>query len=98
MEYMAFCLPTVAFDLRETRVSAGDSAIYAESDDVESYATALVTLLTDEPRRLEMGALARRRVDTELAWAHQRDNYVGVYDRLLGQPKTSATRVPSLAG
>ena len=28
MEYMAFELPVVAFDLRETRVSAGDAAVY----------------------------------------------------------------------
>src|SRR5690606_4400688 len=29
MEYMAFGLPVVAFDLHETRVSAGDAARYA---------------------------------------------------------------------
>ena len=28
MEYMAFGLPVVAFDLRETRVSAGDAGVY----------------------------------------------------------------------
>ena len=33
MEYMAFGLPVVAFDLRETRVSAGDAAVYVEPND-----------------------------------------------------------------
>ena len=33
MEYMAFELPVVAFDLRETRVSAGDAAVYVEPND-----------------------------------------------------------------
>ena len=31
MEYMAFGLPVVAFDLRETRVSAGEAASYVAS-------------------------------------------------------------------
>ncbi len=35
MEYMAFALPVVAFDLRETRVSAGDAAVYATPNDVD---------------------------------------------------------------
>ena len=33
MEYMAFELPVVAFDLRETRVSAGEAAAYVEPND-----------------------------------------------------------------
>ena len=32
MEYMAFELPVVAFDLRETRVSAGDAGVYATAE------------------------------------------------------------------
>jgi len=87
MEYMAFSLPTVAFDLRETRVSAGDSAVYAEPNDVDSYAKALIDLLEDEPRRRQMGEFARARVEKELAWVHQRDAYVAVYDRLLSQTR-----------
>ena len=31
MEYMAFELPVVAFDLRETRVSAGEAAVYVRA-------------------------------------------------------------------
>jgi len=85
MEYMAFSLPTVAFDLRETRVSAGRAAVYAEPNEVESFAKALVDLVDDEPRRRSMGTFARARVEEELAWSHQRDAYVGVYEMLLGQ-------------
>ncbi len=44
MEYMAFELPVVAFDLTETRVSAGDAAVYVEPNDVEKYARAIVEL------------------------------------------------------
>ena len=42
MEYMAFGLPTVAFDLRETRVSAGDAAVYAVPNEIADFATILV--------------------------------------------------------
>jgi hypothetical protein len=34
-----------------------------------------------------MGAIGRNRIETELAWVHQRPNYVGVYDSLL-RPET----------
>lgn len=84
MEYMSFELPVVAFDLRETRVSAGGAAVYARPNEVREYATAIVELLGDEPRRRSMGAIGRARVETELAWRHQREAYVGVYDRLIG--------------
>ena len=47
LEYMAFGLPVVAFDLKETRVSAGDAASYVASGDVAAYAKAIVELLDD---------------------------------------------------
>ena len=55
MEYMAFELPVVAFDLRETRISASEAAVYATPNDVEEFAKLLVDLVDDEPRRLSMG-------------------------------------------
>ena len=63
MEYMAFDLPVVAFDLHETRVSAAEAAIYAPPNDVGLYARAIVDLLDDEPRRRSMGALGRTRIE-----------------------------------
>ena len=72
MEYMAFELPVVAFDLRETRVSAGDAAVYVTPNDVHEYAAAIVALMDDEPARARMAKLGRARVEQELAWSHQR--------------------------
>jgi asparagine synthase (glutamine-hydrolysing) len=82
MEYMAFELPVVAFDLVETRVSAQEAAVYAEPNRVEGYAEAILDLLTDEVTRKQMGAAGRRRVEDILAWRNQIPPYVGVYDRL----------------
>jgi glycosyltransferase involved in cell wall biosynthesis len=84
MEYMAFELPVVAFDLRETRVSAAEAAVYVRPNDIVDYAAAIVDLLDDEPRRSRMGALGRARVEHELAWSFQERAYLGVYRRLLG--------------
>jgi glycosyltransferase involved in cell wall biosynthesis len=82
MEYMAFELPVVAFDLRETRVSAQDAAVYATPNDVHEYAKALVGLLDDEAARAQLGKLGRARVEDELAWSHQERAYLAVYQRL----------------
>ena len=79
MEYMAFELPVVAFDLRETSVSAGDAGVYVVPNDVHEYAEAIVELMGDEPRRSRLGKLGRARVEQELAWSHQERAYLGVY-------------------
>ena len=82
MEYMAFELPVLAFDLRETRVSAGEAGVYVTPNDVQEYATALVELMDDEPWRTRLGKLGRYRVEEHLAWRHQRRAYLDVYRRL----------------
>jgi glycosyltransferase involved in cell wall biosynthesis len=93
MEYMAFELPVVAFDLRETRVSAGDAGTYVTPNDVGEYARAIVELIDDEPRRSILGKWGRARVEQELAWSHQERFYLGVYRAL-----TSGTKTPGRVG
>jgi glycosyltransferase involved in cell wall biosynthesis len=84
MEYMAYELPVVAFDLRETRVSAGDAAVYVTPNDVREYAQAIVSLMDDEAQRVRLGKTGRLRVERELAWSHQERAYLGVYRQVLG--------------
>ena len=93
MEYMAFELPVVSFDLRETRVSCGDAGVYVTPNDEYQYAEAIVALMDDEAKRAELGKLGRKRVEQELAWSHQERAYLRVYKRLLG----TAARVPARA-
>jgi glycosyltransferase involved in cell wall biosynthesis len=83
LEYMAFELPVVAFDLKETRVSAGEAATYIASGDVGAYARAIVELLDDGDKRAAMGKSGRIRIEQELGWSYQRDRYIGVYDRIV---------------
>ena len=83
MEYMAFELPVVAFDLRETRVSVADAGVYVTPNDVDEYARAIVALTDDEPKRALLGKLGRARVEQELAWNLQKEAYLDVYRRVL---------------
>ncbi|MFN2557372.1 MAG: glycosyltransferase family 4 protein [Nitriliruptorales bacterium] len=84
VEYMAFGLPVVSFDLKETRVSAGEAGLYVSDNDPAGFALAIDLLLDDPDRRRGMGELARARIEDELSWEHQAGSYVGLYQRLLG--------------
>jgi glycosyltransferase involved in cell wall biosynthesis len=92
MEYMAFELPVLAFDLHETRVSAAAAGVYVTPNDVGEYARALVDLMDDEPRRAGLGKIGRLRVEQQLAWSHQRRAYLDVYRGLLGAARTDMQR------
>ena len=99
LEYMAFGMPLVAFDLKETRVSADGAASYVPSGNVAAYAQAIVELLDDDSRREAMGRAGRLRIEEELGWPHQRDAYVGVYDRLVGRtPAVAEQTGPRVGG
>jgi len=92
MEYMAFGLPVVAFDLRETRVSAESAAVYAEPNDVECFARAITDLVDQPDLRAKMGRLGRERVEQHLAWTHQQKGYVAIFDELVGGSPAQTAR------
>jgi glycosyltransferase involved in cell wall biosynthesis len=82
MEYMAFGVPFVSFDLRETRALGGDAGAYVPPGDVPALAREMVALLGDPHRRAEMGRIGRQRVADDLAWEHQATKYVAVVRQL----------------
>src|SRR5262249_11600348 len=90
MEYMAYCLPIVSFDLAETRVSAGDAAIYVPSGDLAAFAGAWSELLEDADERLRRGLLGRERVTDKLDWRAQAPQYVAAWRSVLGLPALPA--------
>jgi glycosyltransferase involved in cell wall biosynthesis len=69
LDYMALAKPIVAFDLSETRRSAGNAAVYVSPNDEMEFAKALAALMDDPERRGAMGAIGRRRVEGELSWS-----------------------------
>jgi glycosyltransferase involved in cell wall biosynthesis len=82
MEYMAAGLPVVAYDVHETRVSAGDAAVYAD-EGPDGFARTLASLLDDPERRASMGAIGRRRIRDGLSWDQQELAYLKVYGDLV---------------
>jgi glycosyltransferase involved in cell wall biosynthesis len=82
MEYMAYGLPSVAFDLAETRISGADSVLYVPTGDIHAFADAVEKLIDDPGLRAELGRQARTRVAAELDWRAQAEAYVSVYDEL----------------
>ena len=89
MEYMASGTPVVAFDLPETRVSAGDAAAYAAPGDIEGFAARLEEVLTDPELRAAMRAEAARRMPA-LRWESQVANLLAAYRRALaGTPQAA---------
>ena len=72
-------------------MSAGDTAVYVESGDVEGFAAAVSDLLDDPDRRAEMAHYARERVAQDLDWEPQSQAYVSVFDRIFGVVRDTVT-------
>jgi len=90
LEYMAFGLPIVQFDLTEGRLIAGDAALYAQNNDPKSMAESIIFLIDNPAARDRMGSIGRARVAEEFSWDKQEELYVAAYDRL-----TERTRLPA---
>jgi glycosyltransferase involved in cell wall biosynthesis len=79
----------------------GESGMLVPRGDPDALAQALVGLLDDPRRRAQMGALARRRVDSRFTLNAMIDRLVGVYDELMSSSSRSdpnrAAHVPIAA-
>jgi glycosyltransferase involved in cell wall biosynthesis len=82
-EYLALGKPVVAFDLRETRRTAGDAALLIAPGDIESFADAIVKLARDPGLRIELAKRACERAH-ELVWTHSAGALVSAYAQVLG--------------
>jgi glycosyltransferase involved in cell wall biosynthesis len=70
IEYMYFALPIVSYDLHETRVSAGDAALFVTANSEPALAVGIHELLGDAARRGLMGRIGAARVREALAWEY----------------------------
>jgi len=82
LDYMSAGKPIVAFDLPETRASAGEAALYAEPNDEVKLAEGIEILLADDELRQRMGRYGKERVESALLWEHSEPNLVKAYDDL----------------
>ncbi len=67
-EYMASRKPIVAFELRETRRTAGEAALYAPCDDLPAFAALIARLAAEEGLREQLSRHAEERLP-ELLWS-----------------------------
>lgn len=84
MEYMAQAKPVVAFDLPEHRVTAGNTALYAQPNDEREFAQQLLRLMDDADLRRQLGAAGQQRLIDNFTWERQEPHLLAAYRALEG--------------
>ena len=82
MDYMTLKKPAVAFDLPESRITAGGAALFARPNDEIDFARQIACLIDNPEMRQQMGALGRERMEKELCWPHQQQRLLQVYESI----------------
>jgi len=91
-EYMAMARPIVAYDLTESRVSAGAAAAYARPNDPTDFARAIAELLDDPDQRATMGRIGRERTERSLSWEHAKAELLAAYAAVLAPERSRHSR------
>ncbi len=86
LEYMAYALTAVSFDLVETEVTGGDALRYVASGDIGAMADEVEKLIDDRQLRVTLSLLARARVVAQFDWADQAVVYGDVFDEVTVRP------------
>jgi glycosyltransferase involved in cell wall biosynthesis len=82
-EYSMLGVPTVAYNLSETRRLLGATGEYADDATPRGLARACLTLINDDNVRTERGRAARALADERFNWARERAKYIAAYQRLV---------------
>lgn len=83
MEYMALKKPIVQYDLKEGRISAQESSLYAEGGDTKDFADKILYLIDNPEIRSNMGEFGYNRVIKELSWTFESQKLISFYKSLL---------------
>ena len=85
MEYMALGKPIVTYDLKETRWSAQDAALYITPNNELEFAEGIAKLMDRPDLRAQMGEFGRQRIQRDLKWDVVGRNLIHAYEALLGK-------------
>lgn len=88
MEYMALGKPIVTYDLKETRWSAQEAALYIKPNNELEFAEGIAKLMDRPDLRAQMGEFGRQRIHRDLKWDVVGQNLVRAYQKLLGASTT----------
>lgn len=83
MEYMSLGKPIVSYNLKETRFSAQQAALYATPNNEREFAEKIIELMDNPELREQMGNFGKQRVKNELAWEIVSENLLSAYRKLL---------------
>lgn len=82
-EYAAFGIPSVSYDLSETRRLLGPIGSYAADATPLALAQACLPLIQDNDFRLHRGRDAKALADAKFDWVYEADKLVKAYERFL---------------
>jgi len=82
-EYSAFGVPSVSYDLSETRQLLGSVGHYADDATPEGLARACLPLIDNDEIRMERGRAAKALANEKFDWARERTKYLAAYERLI---------------
>lgn len=85
LEYMAVGKPIVSYDLKETRISAGEASLYAVPNDEQDFARKIAQLMDSPELRRRLGEIGRQRIQESLSWDHSKQKLYEAYALALGQ-------------
>jgi glycosyltransferase involved in cell wall biosynthesis len=91
LEYMAFGLPVVLFDLKEGRRIAGPAALYAAPNDPIDFANQITRLLDCSELRQQLGENGRARIEERLNWEAEKPSLLRAYELALQADPMSRT-------
>ncbi len=80
-EYLAAGKPIVAFELRETRRTAADAALYAACGDLDGFAARIAQIAASAELRRELAEAAERRLP-QLLWERSAEALLTAYAQL----------------
>jgi glycosyltransferase involved in cell wall biosynthesis len=83
LEYMAFSLPVVLYDLEEGRRIAGPAALYARPNDTVDFAHKITKLLGCPELRERLGKHGRTQIEEKLNWEVEKRSLIAAYDAAL---------------
>ena len=83
LEYMAFSLPVVLFDLEEGKHTAGSAALYAKPNDPVDFANQVTRLLDCGELRRQLGNCGRKRIEEQLNWEIEKKSLIEAYSSVL---------------
>jgi glycosyltransferase involved in cell wall biosynthesis len=82
-EYSALGIPSVVYDLSETKRLLGDAATYASEATPEGLARACLPLIENEALRREKGAAALALADSSFSWEQEAKKFIEAYERFV---------------